>query len=128
MAEAPPFAWKEVQENALARAEEAADGDLRVTVTVLAKYRTVLYQSRAFVTEPDQENAPQRERLMRLQEDINSAESLVFQYEKSIAYKVADAVDGKDNVVLADFAEVLGLSRDNADDLAYCQSLLDTVS
>ena len=102
----------------------ADDAENRLSVTILNRYKTMIYQNRGFVFEPNQSDRPQRERLMRLRDDIDSADNLILLYESSVAYKIVDAAGGSGVVSPEDLAEILGLARDEEDNINYCQQLL----
>lgn len=116
-----PFSWEDVQQTMLAAADDAEN---RLSVTILNRYKTMIYQNRGFVFEPNQSDRPQRERLMRLRDDIDSADNLILLYESSVAYKIVDAAGGSGVVSPEDLAEILGLARDEEDNINYCQQLL----
>lgn len=97
---------------------------LALSVSRLAKYQTILWQSRCFSIEPNQQDKSVRDRLMRLQSDIGSAEDLVFRYEASIAYKLAAAARAQDQVLDPSILrQVLGLAE-MPEELAYCAELI----
>lgn len=75
-----PFTMAAVFDNAL------HDHDsLSLSVSRLSKYQTVLWQSRCFGVEPNQQDKSVRGRLMRLRSDIASLGDFVFRYEASSA-------------------------------------------
>lgn len=119
MAAQSPFTWEEVEQRVL---DEMADSPTPMSVTVLTRYRTIIYHSRGFVFEADQSDRPHRERLMHLREDIESAGDLIALYEGSVAYKINAATQG--GITPATLADVLGLDGTDADTLDYCAELL----
>ncbi len=123
MAEQQPFSWGDIQEKVL---EDASDSDVRLSVTILARHKTMIYQARGFTYDPDQNGRPQRERLMSLREDVNSANAFVRIYEQNVAYKIVSAAGEGAEVTASTLADVLGLSNGEAD-LGYCLSLLNAV-
>lgn len=120
MAAQTPFTWEDVEQHVL---DELADAPMPLSVTVLARYRTIIYHSRGFVFEPDQQDRPHRERLLRLREDIDSTDALIRLYEGSIAYKINAAVD--DNLGAETLANVLGLNPEDESALEYCRELIE---
>jgi hypothetical protein len=66
-------------------AEEAHASKL--SSPLLAKYQTVLWQSKSFTPEPDRGAFPLRERMLRLRPDLLDLETLVANYDRSILYK-----------------------------------------
>ncbi|RMG71592.1 MAG: NYN domain-containing protein [Bacteroidetes bacterium] len=100
------------------------EDDLSITTTVLSKYQAVIWQSRAFIIEEDQQDLAIRERLMRLAPPIDSAEALIFRYEASIAYKLSQAAHHLgQSLGPARLARILGITHE-ADHEAYCQEIL----
>ncbi len=122
MSHSQPFAWSGV-ESRLAIAP-AGHADARLTLTILARYRTVIFQNRGFVFEPHQDEITQRERLCRLRPDIVSAEDLIRVYETGVAYKLLMIDTEGKAPTPADLALILGLPCDDPDYLDYCQDIL----
>lgn len=122
MIEETPFKLANVFESVLEDCEE-----LQLSTTVLSKYQAILWQSRVFDVEPNQQMVPTRERLMRLVPDIHSAADLAFRYEASVVYKLAGAAEeiGRE-LTPAVVCGILGLD-DLEDGLAYARRLLDYV-
>lgn len=101
---------------------------LALSVSRLSKYHTILWQSRCFSIEPNQQDKSVRDRLMCVQSDITTAEDLVFRYEASIAYKLAAAAKAQDQALDATILrQVLGLA-DVPEETAYCAKLLDRLT
>ena len=120
MVRAQPFKLVDVFEQIM---EE--EDDLSITTTVMSKYQAVLWQSRAFVIEDGQQELPIRERRMYLSDQITSADSMVFRYEASIAYKLSQvAIDHDKTLTPSILAQILGISEVDGHE-AYCQQLLD---
>ena len=106
------------------RTIEENDG-LGLTTSRLSKYQTILWHSRSFILEPGEQDAPIRDRLMRLRPDISSVDDLVALYEASIAYKLgAAATAAGEPLAVPTLRVALGLS-DTPDDTAYCARLLE---
>lgn len=115
-----PFTLDEAFERAVQEGDSAP-----VTVSRLAKYQYVLWQSRSFVIDLNQKDKPLRERLMRMDSDITTADDLVFRYEASIVLKLLSAAkSGGGEVVTAEAVRlVLGLDLTEESD-RYCGRLL----
>lgn len=100
------------------------EGAPALTISRLTKYQTVLWHSRCFNVEPNQQDKPVRDRLMRLQTDIATAADFAFRYEASIAYKLGAAAKTHEQPFDApQLRQVLGLA-DTPQELAYCDSLI----
>lgn len=98
---------------------------LALSISRLSKYQTVLWQSRCFSIEPNQQDKSVRDRLMRLQSDIASLEDFVFRYEASIAYKLIAATKAQHQTFdVSILRQVLGLA-DTQEETAYCVKLID---
>ncbi|MBL8472322.1 MAG: NYN domain-containing protein [Rhodocyclaceae bacterium] len=119
MHEREPFTLAEIF------ARVVQDSDTRsVTISALAKYQHILWQSRVFVLERDQQDKPVRDRLMRLEPGIRTPEELVRRYEASIAYKLHSAArGGAERLTPEILASVLGLGAD-PEALEYCAGLM----
>jgi hypothetical protein len=120
MREREPFAWVDVQERLL---RETSDWEPPLSITVMSKYRTIIYQGRGFVFEPNQDALPQRERLARLREDIDSESDLVRLYEASIVYKVAGTCRDEP-LQPEDVVELLGLDGISREEISYSEELI----
>ena len=119
MQEQTPFTLEDVIEQVLQ--EQASLG---LSVSRLAKYQTVLWQSRAFLVEADQQGRPMRERRVRLLPEIASAEDLIARYEASIAYKLATAAKARGEVLETEsLCRILGLAGEGPD-REHCGQLL----
>jgi hypothetical protein len=98
--------------------------ELQLSISVLAKCQTMLWQARAFQVDPGQQDLPNRERLMRLDSSIRSTEDLIFRYESSVAYKLMEAgQDMREPIGEALLGEVLGLA-DSKENREYCTALI----
>ncbi|HEX9741615.1 MAG TPA: NYN domain-containing protein [Nitrospiraceae bacterium] len=103
-----PFSWDDVQRHVLAK---MSGSDTPLSVTILSRYRSMIYHSRGFKFEPNHEDRPQRERSMRLRGGVDSGEDLVRLYEGTVAYKIMDAAD--EDVSASTLADVLHLPSDD---------------
>lgn len=122
MAEKSPFKLANVFDAVLDECEE-----LQLSTTVLSKYQAILWQSRVFEVEQNQQAIPTRERLMRLVPDIRHSDDLTFRYEASIVYKLATAAEELGRPLTADsVCQIMGLSEDEQG-RAYAARLLDYV-
>ena len=102
----------------------AGNPEPQLTLTILARYRTVIFQNRGFVFEPGQDEVTQRERLCRLRPDIDSAEDLIRVYETGVAYKLL-MVDSQGKLPSpTDLALILGLPWDDPVHVEYCSEIL----
>lgn len=83
--------------------------------TELSKYFMILFQSRVFMIEKDQEDLPARARKMTLNKQIRSDDDLVKRYETSVVYKVLDEATEGPKIKSRDLQLLLGLddSRDS---------------
>lgn len=122
MSHTQPFAWSGVESQLTAA--PACHSDAHLTLTILARYRTVIFQNRGFVFEPGQDEVSQRERLCRLRPDIGSAEDLIRVYETGVAYKLLMVDTVGKTPTPADLALILGLPSDDPEQLDYCRDLL----
>lgn len=122
MAERSPFKLANVFDAVLDECEE-----LQLSTTVLSKYQAILWQSRVFEVEQNQQTTPTRERLMRLVADIRNSDDLAFRYEASIVYKVAAAAEELGRSLTPEsICQIMGLSEDEQG-LAYARRLLEYV-
>ncbi|MDT8304614.1 MAG: NYN domain-containing protein [Anaerolineae bacterium] len=123
MVEETPFKLANVFDSVLDDCEE-----LQLSTTVLSKYQAILWQSRVFEVEANQQAIPTRERLMRLVPEVACAQDLAFRYEASIVYKLAAAAEesGHD-LAPAAICGILGMEEDD-EGLAYASRLLEHVS
>lgn len=95
-----------------------------LTVSLLSKYQSILWQSRTFSVEPDQQDKPMRERLLRLNSDVRTEIELIQRYESSIAYKLVSAAKASSEKLTADILiAVLGIEESNTA-REYCAQLL----
>lgn len=122
MSHRQPFAWTEIEDRMLGG---TANLDGSLSPTTLSRYRSLLFQSRFFVYEPNQIGVPQRNRLARMPADIRSADDFISTYESGIAYKAMEALDDGKHLLPADLAKVLGLPAGDQSSLAYCRALLE---
>lgn len=87
-----------------------ANRDLDLTTTILAKYQSILWQSRAFRLEPNPEGRATRDRPMWLNEEIRTADDLIYRYELSVVLKVNIAAQQLGMELTAEMAaDILGL-------------------
>jgi uncharacterized LabA/DUF88 family protein len=122
MSQVQPFSWSDVESQLVTT--PAGQSEAQLTLTILARYRTVIFQNRGFVFEPGQDEVTQRERLCRLRSDIGTAEDLIRVYETGVAYKLL-MVDNVGKVPSpADLALILGLPWDDPEHLEYCREIL----
>lgn len=122
MIERSPFKLANIFDRVLDECEE-----LQLSTTVLSKYQAILWQSRVFEVEQNQQTIPTRERLMRLVPEIRSSDDLAFRYEASIVYKLATAAEEMGRSLTPDsICQIMGLSGDEG--LAYAARLLDYVA
>ncbi len=96
------------------------DPDLRLSGTTLGKYFAILYQSHAFVIQPNQEGVPVRLRKFQLKPRFANAQDAIEAYEYSIALKVCAADKEMDALALCG---VLGLDAAKPEDASYCIDL-----
>lgn len=123
MTEETPFKLANVFESVLDNCEE-----LQLSTTVLSKYQAILWQSRVFEMEANQQTIPTRDRLMRLVPDIESGGDLAFRYEASIVYKLVAAAEELGRELRPDgVCSILGLP-DDEEGLAYVSRLLEYVA
>jgi len=115
------FSLLDVEREAL---EQESKSGIPLTVTILSGYWSILYQNRGFVFEPNQDNMIHRERLCRLKENINSSESLIRVYENAITYKVMAAMQSERSLLPEELCEILGLSKEDSDNLDCCMQLM----
>jgi hypothetical protein len=122
MIERSPFKLANIFDRVLDECEE-----LQLSTTVLSKYQAILWQSRVFEVEQNQQTIPTRERLMRLVPEIRSSDDLAFRYEASIVYKLATAAEEMGRSLAPDsICQIMGLSGEQG--LAYAERLLDYVA
>lgn len=110
------FTWNEVAEQV---AEETHD--IKLSVSLLAKYQAILWQSRAFVVLPDQAERPLREREMQLVDGLDTLERFVTRFEYGVVYKARQAKAAIDAPLAA---RLLGLDFQAPQVNAYCRQLL----
>jgi hypothetical protein len=120
MCRSESFSFNEVAQRV---AEETHDSKL--SSSLLAKYQTVLWQSKSFIPEPDQGERTLRERQRRLRPELSERRAFIANYEHSILYKVRQVEPKLERSVAAG---LLGLRTDKASDLAYCDALLTAES
>ena len=106
--------------------DDSDDSCGRLSVSILSKYGTFLFQAHAFRIQPNQETLSQRERLMEFKETITSLDDFICVYEANVAYKLSNVVDGDANVDTTLLAKVLGLKSDTTS-ITYCTDLLNRV-
>lgn len=95
-----------------------------LTVSLLSKYQSILWQSRAFSVEPDQQDKPMRERLLRLDLDVHTEIDLIQKYEASIVYKLVSAARTNHEKLTTDvLMAVLGIQESGAA-REYCAQLM----
>lgn len=113
------FTWEEVTDDILGK-----NLDFTVSSTALSKYQAILLQARALRVEDDGNAAPLKQRKMTSAPDVRDLNDLIFRYESSIAYKLADQV--LDAAQPDKLAVLLGIDGDaNIDrQLEYCRHLL----
>lgn len=100
-----PFALEDVFERVLQDSES-----LGLTTSRLSRYQSILWQSRCFIVEPEQQDRPVRQRLTRLQPQIVSDEDLIVRYESSVVYKLGVAATATGEELTASLVcRVLGL-------------------
>ena len=116
MARDQPFTLNDIFDQLLS---DSSDG---LSVTVLVRYSSILYQARTFVMQ-EQPDIPFRQRMICLPETITSADDFVRRYEFSVAFKIATIHDDLDSETLA---RVLGIEEDEAN-VEYCNGLLEEV-
>jgi uncharacterized LabA/DUF88 family protein len=91
-----------------------------LTVTILSKYQTVLWQARSFEVEPGQ-SEPVRQRRIRLLSSLRDPDQFVRHYEKSIVYKVIGRVP---EITSDKICDLLGLPLDDPSAVEYAGDLL----
>ena len=97
---------------------------LKVNISTLSKYFTVLWQSRIFAVEANQKEIGVMNRQMRLSDSIATSDDLIFRYEASIIYKVAAAVKNEEMMIDTRIVcNVLGIENINRCD-EYCKKIL----
>ena len=116
------FTWTDVERELIDTPELR---EQMLTATILARYRTVIFQNRGFEFAPDQETVPQRDRLTRLRDHVRSADDLIRLYELGVAYKVIKVSADEDLPTPPQLAEILGLVTDDPRHLGYAAELLD---
>ncbi len=95
-----------------------------LSLSKLARYQSILWQSRCFAIEPEQQGKSIRERLMRLAPEIATADDLAVRYERSIVYKLAAAARAAETELDARvLCQALGLPE-TEEELDYCGTLL----
>jgi len=118
-----PFALADVFERVLQDSES-----LGLTTSRLSRYQSILWQSRCFIVESEQQDRPVRQRLMRLQSQIASDEDLISRYESSVVYKLGVAATATGEQLTASLVcRVLGLPE-TPEAITYCEKLLANVS
>jgi uncharacterized LabA/DUF88 family protein len=123
MTEKSPFKLANIFDDVLDEWEE-----LQLSTTILSKYQAILWQSRVFEVEPNQQTTPTRERLMRLVSDIRNSDDLAFRYEASIVYKLVAAAEEQGRPLNAGaICEIMGL-HDDEPGREYAARLLGYVS
>lgn len=116
------FTWTDIERELIDTPELR---EPMLTSTILARYRTVIFQNRGFEFAPDQESVPQRDRLTRLRDHVRSADDLIRLYELGVAYKVIKVSGDDDLPTPSQLAEILGLVADDPTQLGYASELLD---
>ncbi len=96
------------------------DPGLRLNGTTLGKYFAILYQSHAFIIQPNQDGVPVRLRKFQLRPRFADVQDVISAYEYSIALKVCTLDKELDALALCG---VLGLDAAEPDDAAYCIDL-----
>ena len=95
-----------------------------LSLSKLARYQSILWQSRCFAIEPQQQGKSIRERLMRLAPELATEDDLAARYERSIAYKLGAAAKAAELELDArTLCQALGLPE-TQEQLDYCGTLL----
>ncbi len=117
MTEQESFVWSDVADAILEDVQDA-----RLSVTVLSKYHTVLWQSYAFDVLPDQ-NVPVKQRRIRLKRHLLEFDAFCRNYEQSIAYKVLNKMN--EGLTPELLCRVLGLEPETPEDIQYSGEVLE---
>ncbi|MBW7885624.1 MAG: NYN domain-containing protein [Caldilineaceae bacterium] len=100
------------------------DESLSMSLSLLSKYHAILWQSRIFQLERNQPDRPMRERLMRLDPTVLTADDLIYRYEASITYKLVTAARELGEAITPEsLCEIMGLEV-NEENCAYCERLI----
>jgi len=121
MRETQPFTWEDIQRRML---DETTESDVPLSATVLSRYRTMLFQSRAFQFKDDQHGVAQRKRRTWLNPELQNQKDLVRLYEANVAYKIAQALADQGQLTPEVLAGVLGLGVSSEEELEYCRTLI----
>ncbi len=113
------FTWGEVLEQVL---EETSDS--KVTTSLLGKYFSMLWQSRAFCVASDQQGLPLKERNLSLADGRRTLGEFVAGYERSAVYKVKAV---QRDLTPKQVVGLLGLEGEGAAALHYARLLLAEV-
>jgi hypothetical protein len=114
-----PFTLADVFERTLQDNES-----LSLSISRLAKYQMLLWHSRSFLIEANQQDKPLRERLMRLHPAIATEQDMISRYAASVAYKLAAAARSNSEALTAQtLCRILGLTGTSAD-ADYCAMLI----
>lgn len=112
------FTWGEILEQVL---EETSDS--RITTSLLGKYFSMLWQSRAFSV-ADQQGLPLKERILSLADGRRTYTHFVAGYERSAVYKVKSI---QPDLTPEQVVGLLGLEGEGAAALRYSRLLLAEV-
>jgi uncharacterized protein (TIGR00288 family) len=112
------FAWQDLSEEILETVQ-----DVNLSITVLARYHSVLWQSFSFDVLTGQD-VPVKQKRVRLREPLHDLPAFYRHYEESIAYKVVTKVNKRVRAEV--LCDLLGLEPDDGS-MEYCEGILRSV-
>ncbi|MEJ2209761.1 MAG: NYN domain-containing protein [Anaerolineae bacterium] len=113
------FAWQDLCEEILETVQ-----DVNLSITVLSRYHSVLWQSYSFDVLPGQD-VPVKQKRVRLKEPLHELAAICRHYEESIAYKVVTKVNRRVRPEV--LCDLLGLAQNDAS-TEYCEGILRSVN
>jgi uncharacterized protein (TIGR00288 family) len=119
MAGKDSFAWQDLSEEILETVQ-----DVNLSITVLSRYHSVLWQSYSFDVLPGQE-VPVKQKRVRLKEPLRDPAAFYRHYEESIAYKVVTKANRSIRPEV--LCDLLGLEQEDGN-LEYCEGILHSVN
>ncbi len=114
-----PFRWEEVLERV-----EKMEKTVSINHDYVSNVLDDIFFGYGFYWESSQNHLPYRKREISLREDIDTEDAFVRIYEQRIAFLLRRRVVDKQKLSASILVTILNLPED-ADNLAYCQSLLD---